>query len=138
MYGGTLITITGENFSNEKLDNAVKIGQNYCNVITTSPSEITCKTDFLYTQLPVEEELIVFLKTSEECNSVEFTFIEPSNVVSDITQTFNEELEVHQVEMTGVFDDSLQLFIDGFEQSRTSIDQNNAVFNIVNLKKAET
>jgi len=37
-YGGTLITITGENFSDEVLDNPVKIGDNYCNVITSSPT----------------------------------------------------------------------------------------------------
>ena len=31
-YGGTLVTITGENFSDEPLDNPVKIGDHYCYV----------------------------------------------------------------------------------------------------------
>jgi 4-aminobutyrate aminotransferase-like enzyme len=35
-YGGALVTITGENFSDNPLDNPVKIGSNYCYVITTS------------------------------------------------------------------------------------------------------
>lgn len=38
IYGGTLVTITGENFSNDPLDNPVKIGNDYCYVITTSPT----------------------------------------------------------------------------------------------------
>jgi hypothetical protein len=47
IYGGTLVTITGENFSDEPLDNPVTIGGHYCYVITTSPTEITCRTDYL-------------------------------------------------------------------------------------------
>jgi hypothetical protein len=35
-YGGALITITGENFSDDKLDNPVMIGKEYCFVQTTS------------------------------------------------------------------------------------------------------
>ena len=31
-YGGTLVTITGENFSDDLLDNPVKIGDHYCYV----------------------------------------------------------------------------------------------------------
>lgn len=57
----------------------------------------------------------MFLKTSEECNSVKFTFVEADATVADITQSFNEELEMHQVTLTGTnFDDSVKLFIDGF------------------------
>jgi hypothetical protein len=48
--GGTLITITGENFSNDHLDNPVKIGADYCYVITSSPTQITCRTDLLASQ----------------------------------------------------------------------------------------
>ena len=50
LYGGTLVTIKGENFSNEPLDNPVKIGSHYCYVITSSSSEITCRTDYLLDQ----------------------------------------------------------------------------------------
>jgi hypothetical protein len=47
IYGGTTVTITGENFSNDPLDNPVKIGDHYCYVETSSPTQITCKTDLL-------------------------------------------------------------------------------------------
>jgi hypothetical protein len=45
IYGGALVTISGENFSDEPLDNPVKIGDDFCYVITSSPTEITCRTD---------------------------------------------------------------------------------------------
>jgi len=41
--GGTLITITGVNFSNDKLDNPVKAGNYWCDVQTTSTTQITCR-----------------------------------------------------------------------------------------------
>ena len=33
--GGTVVTITGTNFSTNKLDNPVKVGNNWCDVLTT-------------------------------------------------------------------------------------------------------
>jgi len=42
IYGGTIITITGENFSDNILDNPVKVGDNYCDVLTTNSTTITC------------------------------------------------------------------------------------------------
>jgi hypothetical protein len=69
LYGGTLVTIKGENFSNEPLDNPVKIGSHYCYVITSTPSEITCRTDYLLDQESGDQLLLVFLKTSEEAAS---------------------------------------------------------------------
>lgn len=33
--GGTLVTITGTNFSTTKTDNPVKVGKNWCDIITT-------------------------------------------------------------------------------------------------------
>lgn len=48
IYGGTVLTITGVNFSNEPLDNPVKIGNlattsKYCMVMTSSTTKITCR-----------------------------------------------------------------------------------------------
>jgi hypothetical protein len=49
IYGGTLITITGTNWSTDRLDNPVSISYNGalgatpCNVITTSENKITCR-----------------------------------------------------------------------------------------------
>jgi hypothetical protein len=47
VYGGTLVTITGENFGDIITDNPVKIGETYCYVVTTSSTSITCRTSAL-------------------------------------------------------------------------------------------
>jgi hypothetical protein len=41
--GGTLITITGRHFGSVYTDNPVKIGNNYCHVLTTADTRITCR-----------------------------------------------------------------------------------------------
>ena len=46
---------------------------------------------------------------------------------------------MHQVTLTGTnFDDSVKLFIDGFEQSRITVEATSVVFNVVNLLKSQT
>ncbi len=42
VYGGTILTITGENFSENILDNPVKVGDHYCDVLTSNATTITC------------------------------------------------------------------------------------------------
>jgi len=88
IYGGTLITIYGDNFSEDRYDNNVRIGlYTDCLVLSSTDGQITCRTlerspdaDFNEDQ----EELIVLLKLSEEakCATVgsncEFTWIEDS------------------------------------------------------------
>lgn len=61
-----MVTITGENFSDDLLDNPVKIGDDYCYVITSTPTQITCRTNQLIGKEEESDLLIVFLKTSEE------------------------------------------------------------------------
>ena len=75
IYGGTLITIAGENFGNAITDNPVQLSINdglsrniHCYVQTTAPTEITCR---VATDVDAREEddsatMVVFLKTSEE------------------------------------------------------------------------
>ena len=41
--GGTLVTIDGNNFSDDLYDNPVKVGNNWCLVQTTNPDQITCR-----------------------------------------------------------------------------------------------
>jgi hypothetical protein len=43
--GGTMVTITGENFSNDPLDNAVMIGDALCLVKSSKPKEIICEIE---------------------------------------------------------------------------------------------
>ena len=64
VYGGTLITINGYNFSNNAItDNAVQIGNTYCDVISTSNSQIICRTQAR--QNVDDSELTVYLRTFE-------------------------------------------------------------------------
>ena len=44
LYGGTIITITGYDFSTDITDNPVKIGNTECTVISSSINQIKCKT----------------------------------------------------------------------------------------------
>jgi hypothetical protein len=110
-YGGALITIYGENFSDDPLDNPVMIGENYCYVQTSSPTEITCRTDLLTDQLVGEETFIVFLKTSEEAGTpngddVIFTYVEPSANITDVFVEFDESDMTHKVILNGTGFDS--------------------------------
>lgn len=94
-YGGSLITVTGENFSDDPLDNPIKIGDNYCYVITTSTTEITCRTDLLTTNAAGEQLVVVFLKTSEEAatpnnEDILFNFVAPITEVTDVQVEFDE------------------------------------------------
>lgn len=120
-YGGALVTITGENFSDEPLDNPVKIGDNYCYVITTSPTEITCRTDLLTDQNTGDNIVLVFLKTSEEAATLTgedfmFTYQTPSAEITDIQVAFDDSDFSHNVVVTGTgFDSTIQLIIDGHE-----------------------
>jgi len=43
--GGTIVTITGTNFSDEPLDNPVLIGNSICYVQSTSATSIECKIE---------------------------------------------------------------------------------------------
>ena len=122
IYGGTTITITGENFSNDPLDNPVKIGGNYCYVMTSSPTQITCKTDLLHGEAFGDEQLLVFLKTSEEalCGGVTgcfFTYTTPLASVVDVTTEFDNTTQSHIATVIGSgFDSSIRLVLDGIEQ----------------------
>jgi len=137
IYGGALVTITGENFSDEPLDNPVMIGDNYCYVVTSSSTEITCRTDPLLDQAAGDEILLVFLKTSEEAKSAEeimFTYSEPAAEVTDMVAVFDETSFSHQVLVSGSgIDSTINLWIDGIEQELVSQTSTEAIFKVINL-----
>ena len=69
IHGGTVLTITGFNFSNNFItDNAVHVGYTPCNVLTTSNNQITCMTQSKRASDPITEDLIVFLRTFYEAD----------------------------------------------------------------------
>lgn len=67
-YGGTQITITGGPFSNNGLENNVKVWNNDCLVESSSNDTIICTTSPRVPKVPVTdvaEQLDVFLKAAE-------------------------------------------------------------------------
>ena len=93
MYGGTLVTITGINFSTDPLDNPVKVGSNYCNVLTSSTTQITCRiVDIVAPAALPQQTVLVFLKTSEEAKcygTCLFDYVTPSATTTGITSAFD-------------------------------------------------
>lgn len=100
-YGGALITITGENFSDDGLDNPVTIGDDDCYVITSTPTEITCRTDLHSDKAAGDELFVVFLKTSEEAfnapdgEDIMFTYAEPNVELTDLYVAFDDVSLTH-------------------------------------------
>jgi len=74
IYGGTLLTIVGDNFGDVYTDNPVQISNNGaigsidCFVVQTSDKEIKCRIDSAIEAKTggIEDTMVVFLKTSEE------------------------------------------------------------------------
>jgi hypothetical protein len=66
VHGGTLITIDGNNFSDDYQDNPVRIGNTDCLVEYSSSTQIKCRTEPRTQQEVAQDSLIVFLKTYEE------------------------------------------------------------------------
>ena len=131
--GGTLITITGYNFSTDGLDNNVRIGKTDCIVQSSSNTEITCRT------LPKRvdssnidantESLMVFLKLSEEavCETADgvcdFTWLQGNNIPSLISYTVDWSSTINEYQVTligtGFPTDSSQIIflVDGNVQT---------------------
>lgn len=66
LYGGTLITIDGENFSDDKLDNPVMVGSSLCIVERTSKNQIVCRIEERgQSARESTEEVSVLLKLGE-------------------------------------------------------------------------
>lgn len=65
--GGTLLTINGYVFSSGAItDNAVQVGESACDVITTTATQITCRTQPMSSSASKSEDVIVFLRTFYE------------------------------------------------------------------------
>jgi len=96
IYGGTLLTITGNNFGNVYTDNPVQISNNGgigsidCFVQETSDNEIKCRIETgLNKTGGIEDDMVVFLKTSEEavCEPKENCKFEWNSFIPEITET---------------------------------------------------
>jgi hypothetical protein len=98
--GGTLVTITGENFSNDARDNAVMIGDALCLVETSAPQQIVCRIEHRtvtddFSLYPATAPVSVFLKLGEtaQCPSgCTFDFEEPAATVNSFMDTYDSTL----------------------------------------------
>jgi hypothetical protein len=143
-YGGTLITILGENFGTVTTDNPVMIGADYCYVQTTNATTITCRTDLLPANSVGSQLMIVFLKTSEEAATpngadLQYEYVVPSMEVTGITAAFSDVDFSHKVTVAGNnIDSTIELLIDGFSQELLSHTSTEAVFKLTNLNSVST
>jgi hypothetical protein len=94
------VTIDGINFSDDPYDNPVMIDGYNCLVLTTSPTQITCRI----VETVTEDDLrlvtglaMVFLSTSEEAVrdiDTTWTFTAPTATVTSLTTSFDTDSNV--------------------------------------------
>ena len=135
--GGTLITIGGINFSDDPLDNPVRVGDNWCLVQTSTPTEITCRVMETFAEETSTALVLTFLRTSEEAvNNVDNTyeFATPVATVTSLTSAFDEasNTEVLTLEGSGFGEDTdaVELYIDGALQTVVSCADTVATFTL--------
>jgi hypothetical protein len=93
--GGTLVTITGVNFSDDKLDNSVIIGDSACLIESASSTEIVCEiekrepcqdcTDGEDAQVSV---MLKLAETAKACDTCSFTYVEPTAKVDNLAVAY--------------------------------------------------
>jgi len=102
--GGTLVTIDGVNFSKNKLDNPVKVGNFWCLVQTTNASQITCRVAETKATESSDVKVSTFLRTQEEAkNDVanDFGFKAPVATVSGLTAAFDTATKTQVLTLAG-------------------------------------
>jgi len=143
-----LLTITGTNFSTEKLDQAVKVGNHYCDILTATTTQLTCRirsTGNTATDVATGIDIVVTLAASFEATCVgdqtcKFEFKVPAATVATLTPGFNAATNTAQVTLAGsgfTAGDitSVALYIDGAKQTTLSVDlETYALFTIVDIK----
>jgi hypothetical protein len=116
IYGGTLITIHGTNWSKHKQDNPVSIvyngalGATLCYVQTTSATKITCRVQEFAKGKEQENnkqgKLVVFLKTSEEAacgmaDNCKFDFTSTVPTVTSISPEWDASTNTWTIKLSG-------------------------------------
>jgi len=124
-YGGTLVTITGNNFGTVPTDNPVQIstlggvGSVDCYVQTINPEQITCRVDATEKDMDTEAKMITFLKTSEEAlcvpnDTCTWTYKEPEAILESRELAFDAASQQWQLSIVGYgFSGTPELYIGG-------------------------
>jgi hypothetical protein len=151
IYGGTLLTITGENFAPKDIqDNPVQIsyngalGSTDCFLISTSTTEIKCRVDTKNMERKDAEtaEMIVFLKTSEEAKCVspacKYTYTSSLPKVTSATAKWDETSKKWQLEVVGTSfvgtTANIEYYVDDVKQKVLSATATKVVFELQDLK----
>jgi len=143
--GGFSLTIDGVNFSDNKLDNPVKVGPHNCYVTATSASQISCDVrETLATEISTVN-VITFLRTQEEAkNDVTniFEYAEPIATVSALAVAFDEATNTQVLTLTGTSMgtdiSAIKMVIDGISQTCLTATDTEATFTLVGLKHETT
>ena len=104
-----MLTITGTNFSTEKLDQAVKVGENYCDIITATTTLLTCRiraTGYTADKVATGIDVVVTLAASFEATCVgdqtcKFEFKVPVATVTTLTPGFDAATNTLKVTLAG-------------------------------------
>ena len=148
--GGTILTITGENFSTKKNGNQVLIGENqdYCVVQTATATELTCKTNKPKVELTGVQTVSILGRIIEKANcrgNCNFEFKSSETIVSSIfplTGINNEEIKITGSNFNPN-DIVITLTKDGFSQDFTntngitSITNTQIIFNFPMLESGD-
>ncbi|TNV88211.1 hypothetical protein FGO68_gene8985 [Halteria grandinella] len=147
IHGGTLITIDGINFSNDTLDNPVKIGYTDCMVESSTPTQIKCRTDPYINEEDATEDFIVFLKTYEEAKCLAspctFEWVKTGlPTISDYSVEYDETLNDYVVTLIGTYfgatTTNTQFYIDEVEQTIISASDTELKVQIIYIETQQT
>jgi len=140
--GGTLVTITGTNFSTNKLDNPVKAGPFWCYVESSTVSEIKCRVAETGASKDMTGKFSVFLRTQEEMKykdglKNDYAFEAPKASVTGLTAAFDAASNTQKLTLagTGFGTDktAVSLYIDGQKQTTDSAANTEAKFTLTHL-----
>jgi len=151
VYGGTLLTINGNNFGTKETDNPVTINYNGalgavpCYIKETSETQIKCRVGDLSEakKKPANQvwKAIVFLRTSEEATCVapicKFTFTDSLPTITALAAEWDAASLSWRARVTGTGftgdATSNQLEINGREQTTHSVNPTDAYFTITDV-----
>lgn len=108
VYGGSVLTITGTNFSTVISDQAVKVGNTYCDIFAATTTQLTCRIRMtgLTEDANGDYLVLVVLAASSEAtcaaaNSCNFTFQSPSASITNLTAVYNPASSSYEVTAAG-------------------------------------
>lgn len=147
VHGGTIVTLTGVNFDDDKLNNPVNIGWDHCEIISSSPTEIVFRTpaadDATAGHGEVTEAVIVGLKTSEEavCNFGAGCYFAYKNsatpTLNSATPEYDSTNNYFKITLAGSGFGSdaaaTSFLIDGNEQEIVSVSDSEVVVKVSNI-----